>query len=102
MSADRGSPDVNSVELRYMARLEERMDKLSEGVSRIHSDLATLNERMKRTDEYHLRIAALENKIVSLEVKLADHNFVKRVVQAAILGVLSMVGIALWALLVKQ
>ena len=84
--------------IRAMSRLEERMDKLAEGVNRIHSDLATLNERMKQTDEHRLRIGALESKIVQLEVRLADHAFVKRVVQVGILGVLSLVGAALWAL----
>jgi predicted nucleic acid-binding Zn-ribbon protein len=72
-----------------LARIEQKLDKMSEAIV----SLARMEERMitlfKRMDAYDERQTTLEGRIQQVEVKQASALWTERVVWAVVLAVIS-------------
>lgn len=74
-----------------LARIEQKLDKMSEAIV----SLARMEERMitlfKRMDVYDERQSTLEGRIQQVEVKQASSLWTERVVWAFVLAIISWV-----------
>lgn len=72
-----------------LARIEQKLDKMSEAIV----SLARMEERMitlfKRMDAYEDKQSTLESRIQQVEVKQASALWTERVVWAVVLAVIS-------------